>query len=95
MTSMKNLPNEDSPKYLPNDEPKAEKCKCESSVAAGDKPENAALVAAQNEELNRYPMEANDVDVSLCSSSLGLVIILWAGTMPLIEYHNSIALAPQ
>ena len=50
MTSMLNLPNEDSPKYLPNDEPKAEKCKCESSVAAGDKPENAALVAAQNEE---------------------------------------------
>ena len=95
MTSMLNLPNEDSPKYLPNDEPKAEKCKCESSVAAGDKPENAALVAAQNEELNRYLMKANDVDVSLDRRNGKTAIILWPDTRHLIEHLKSVAGAAQ
>jgi len=85
----------DFPKHLPLDEPKAKKCKSEPFVAAGDKPENASIVAAQHEELNRYLMKANDVDVSLDRRNGKTAIILWPDTRHLIEHLESVVGAAQ
>ena len=85
----------DFPKHLPLDEPKAKKCKSEPFVAAGDKPANASIVAAQHEELNRYLMKANDVDVSLDRRNGKTAIILWPDTRHLIEHLKSVAGAAQ
>ena len=85
----------DYPKDRPLDEPKAKKCKSEPFVAAGDKPANASIVEAQHEELHRYLMKANDVDVSLDRRNGKTAIILWPDTRHLIEHLESVVGAAQ
>ena len=85
----------DYPKDPPLDEPKAKKCKSEPFVAAGDKPANASIAAAQHEELHRYLMKANGVDVSFARRNGKTAIIIWPDTRHLIEHLKSVVGAAQ